>query len=162
MRSNDPLDVISLACPEQLYCTIIHPKIEIATKNTRKMLKKDVPLVKAISQWGNVGALVAGLYKNDLALIGRAMEDVIIEPARSFLIPGFEKMKQAAMNSGALGFSISGAGPSVFTLSTSREKASDIGNQTGRVLQEMGLDYDIIVSGINKKGSHIVEAVTGE
>lgn len=157
VRSNDPLDVIPLEYPENLYCTVIHPKIEIATKNTRLILRKEVPLSKAVAQWGNVGALVAGLYKNDTALIGRSMQDGIVEPTRSFLIPGFEKMKSAALESGALGFSISGAGPSVFTLSSTEGIAGKVGADAGEVLANLGLDYDVIVSGINKKGSYIVE-----
>lgn len=159
VRSNDPLDVIPLECPPGLYCTIIHPKIEIATKNTRLILRKEVPLAKAVAQWGNVGALVAGLYKNDLELIGRAMQDGIVEPTRSFLIPGFDRMKTVAFDKGALGFSISGAGPSVFTLSKTIDIAMNIGTGAGKVLDDLGLDYDVIVSEINRKGSCILEEV---
>lgn len=159
VRSNDPLDVIPLECPPGLYCTIIHPKIEIATKNTRLILRKEVPLAKAVAQWGNVGALVAGLYKNDHELIGRAMKDGIVEPTRSFLIPGFDKMKSVAFDNGALGFSISGAGPSVFTLSNTIDIAMNIGTGAGKVLDDLGLDYDVIVSEINRKGSYILEEI---
>lgn len=157
VRSNDPLDVIALECPKELYCTIIHPRIEIATKNTRQLLRKEVPLSRAIAQWGNVGALVAGLYKDDPELIGRSMQDGIVEPTRAFLIPGFDRMKQVAMENGALGFSISGAGPSVFTLSRSAGQASGIGEAVGAVLEKLGLEYNIIVSEINRQGSHILE-----
>jgi len=157
VRSNDPLDVIPLESPKELYCTVIHPKIEIATKNTRLILRKEVPLAKAIAQWGNVGALVAGLYKNDPELIGRAMQDAIVEPTRSFLIPGFDQMKDAAIGSGALGFSISGAGPSVFTLSRSREIAEAVGKASGKVLEGLGLEYDVMISEINRTGSSILE-----
>jgi homoserine kinase len=155
VRSNDPLDVIPLPCPDNLYCTIVHPKIEIATKETRQILRKEVPLAKAVVQWGNVGALVAGLYSNDLPLIGRAMQDVIIEPTRSFLIPGFSRMKESALEQGALGFSISGAGPSVFTLSETVEIAKNVGEKAGKVLDTLGLEYDVIVSEINRKGAFI-------
>lgn len=159
VRSNDPLDVIPLDCPAGLYCTVIHPKIEIATKNTRLILRKEVPLAKAVAQWGNVGALVAGLYKNDHDLIGRSMQDGIIEPTRSFLIPGFDKMKSEAFKEGALGFSISGAGPSVFTLSSSIDIARNIGTSAGKVLDDLRLDYNVIVSEINRIGSYILEEV---
>lgn len=155
VRSNQPLDIIPLPVPDSLFCTIIHPKIEIATRETRQILRKEVPLAKAVAQWGNVGALVAGLFRNDLELIGRSMEDVIVEPTRSFLIPGFKKMRETAIESGALGFSISGAGPSVFTLSGSAETAKKVGKNAGEILDEIGLDYDVIVSGINKKGAYI-------
>ncbi|MEX0769813.1 MAG: homoserine kinase [Balneolaceae bacterium] len=157
VRSNDPLDVISLETPEGLFCTIIHPKIEIPTKNTRLILRKQVPLAKAVSQWGNVGALVAGLYRKDFELIGRSLNDAIVEPTRSFLIPGFEEMKQASLDAGALGFSISGAGPSVFALSSSSETAHGIGRETGRVLDRLELDYDVYISEVNRKGSAIMD-----
>lgn len=157
VRSNDPLDVISLDTPDQLYCTIIHPKIEIPTKNTRLILRKEVPLSKAIAQWGNVGALVAGLYRKDFDLIGRSLNDGIVEPTRSFLIPGFDEMKQASIDSGALGFSISGAGPSVFALSNSSAAADRIGVNAGAVLEKLGLEYDVYVSEVNKEGSAILE-----
>ncbi|MEX0995398.1 MAG: homoserine kinase [Balneolaceae bacterium] len=157
VRSNDPLDVISLETPEGLFCTIIHPKIEIPTKNTRLILRKEVPLSKAVSQWGNVGALVAGLYRKDFDLIGRSLSDAIIEPTRSFLIPGFEEMKQASLQAGALGFSISGAGPSVFALSTSGETARRIGEETGKVLDHLELEYDVYISEVNRMGSKIME-----
>jgi|SRR5690625_733929 len=157
VRSNQPLDVIPLNTPDSLFCTVIHPQIEIATKKTRLILRKEVPLSKAVSQWGNVGALVAGLFLNDHDLIGRAMEDRIIEPTRSFLIPGYEKMKQAALEAGALGFSISGAGPSVFTLGSSRETAIEVGDAAGQVLERLNLDYDIIVSEVNRRGAYILE-----
>lgn len=156
VRSNDPLDVIPLDSPKELFCTVIHPKIEIATKNTRLILRKEVSLARAVAQWGNVGALVAGLYKNDLDLIGRSMEDGIVEPSRSFLIPGFDQMKVAAKSSGALGFSISGAGPSVFTLSRSEAIAKGVGEAVGKVLAGLGLEYDVTVSEINRKGSYIL------
>jgi len=155
VRSNDPLDVISLPFPKDLYCTIIHPRIEIATKQTRQILRKQVPLSKAVEQWGNVGAMVAGLFKNDIDLIGRSMQDVIVEPTRSFLIPGFQKMKEAVLDHGAVGFSISGAGPSVFALSKSEEIARKVGSGAGEVLEELDLDYDVIISAINEKGAFI-------
>lgn len=157
VRSNDPLDVIELQTELDLHCTLVHPKIEIPTKNTRMILRKEVPLAKAIAQWGNVGALIAGLYKNDADLIGRSLQDGIIEPTRSFLIPGFDRMKQAAMDAGALGFGISGAGPSVFTLNRDPETGSRVGKAVGKVLEQLGLEYDVIESPINQEGASIVE-----
>ncbi|MGL5919680.1 MAG: homoserine kinase, partial [Bacteroidales bacterium] len=93
IRSTDPLDIIPLSAPE-LYVTIVHPQIEVKTENARKILRHNVDLKAAIKQWGNVAGLVAGLLKEDYALIGRSLEDVIIEPVRSILIPGFDDIKQ--------------------------------------------------------------------
>ena len=157
VKEHQPPDIISLHTPEKLHCTIIHPEIEIQTKNSRKILKKQVLLEKAVTQWGNLGALVAGLYTEDYELIGRSLKDVIIEPMRSLLIPGFDEMKQAAQQSGALGCSISGSGPSLFALSTSEDDANKIADAMGQVLDNIGLDYNRYISGINTVGATIVE-----
>lgn len=152
VKTHQPPDVIELPTPKNLHCTIIHPHIEIQTKNSRLILKKQVSLEKAVTQWGNVGALVAGLYTGDYDLISRSIHDEIIEPVRSVLIPGFKDMKQAAMDSGALGCSISGSGPSLFALSRSKEEAITIGGKMGEALQAVDLSYDVYVSKINTDG----------
>jgi homoserine kinase len=157
VKTHQPPDVIQLPTPKELHCTIIHPKIEIQTKHSRQILKKEVPLQKAVTQWANMGALVAGLYTNDYDLISRSLHDVIIEPMRAVLIPGFIEMKQAALDSGALGCSISGSGPSLFALSRSEKEAVKIGESMGKVLATIGLDYDLHISGINTEGASIVK-----
>lgn len=157
VRNHQPPDVLSLPTPEKLFCTIIHPEIEIQTKNSRLILKKDVSLSKAVTQWANVGGLVAGLFTNDYALIGRSMHDELIEPVRSVLIPGFDDIKQAALDTGALGCSISGSGPSMFALSTSPETGKHIGESMGEVLKGLGLTYQIHLSKINTRGAAVLE-----
>jgi len=157
VRRNDPPDVIPLKTPAKLFCTIIHPHIEIKTKDTRMILRKDVTLAKAVRQWGNVGAMVAGLMSGDYNLIGRSMDDEIIEPIRSVLIPGYDEMKAAALEAGALGFSISGAGPSVFALSASENTAEKIGKKAQHILTEMHLESDVYLSGINANGCVEIE-----
>jgi len=119
------------------------------------ILKKEILLEKAVTQWANVGALVAGLYKNDYSLIARSLHDEIIEPVRSVLIPGFSEMKSAAMQGGALGCSISGSGPSVFALSKSKKEAQFIGEKMGDSLKSLGLDFDIYISKINTEGAKV-------
>ncbi len=155
VRSSNPLDVVSLHVPENLHCTVVHPKIEIRTEDTRNILRKQVALKKAVVQWGNVGALVAGLMKEDYDLIGRALHDEIIEPIRSVLIPGYDNVKKAAMQQGALGCSISGSGPSVFALSSSPEKAQKIGQVMKKAFDSVGLESTSYISGINRKGTII-------
>lgn len=157
VRSNNPLDVIKLDTPEQLHCTVIHPKIEIRTEDTRMILQKQVPLTKAVTQWGNLGALVAGLLKEDYDLIGRAMHDEIVEPIRSVLIPGYDQTKQAAIDAGALGCCISGSGPSIFALSTSKKQAQTIGRAMEQSVQAIGLESDCYISKINARGAYILE-----
>ncbi|MBO9573956.1 MAG: homoserine kinase, partial [Chitinophagaceae bacterium] len=117
IRSIHPLDIIKLSFPE-LYVTVVHPQIEVKTSDARQILRKQVLLKDAIKQWGNIAGLVAGFMQKDYELIGRSLEDVIIEPVRSILIPGFNEVKQKCKEAGALGGGISGSGPSVFMLST--------------------------------------------
>ncbi|MDA9233165.1 homoserine kinase [Flavobacteriaceae bacterium] len=152
VRSTDPLDVVSLPSPRELYATVIHPQIEIKTADSRRILKSSLSLKDAITQWGNVGGLVAGLYREDYELIGRSLQDVVIEPVRSILIPGFDEIKAAALNAGALGCGISGSGPSVFALSKGADKAYEVAQQLKEVYTPMGIPFDIHISNINEKG----------
>lgn len=157
VRSNHPLEVIDLPTPDDLFSTIIHPKIEIRTEDTRKILRKKVSLSDAVEQWGNVGALVAALFKEDYELIGRSLHDSIVEPIRSVLIPGYPLVKESAIKAGALGCSISGSGPSIFALSRGSETANKVGKMMGEAVHEIGLPYDLFISPINKNGSIILD-----
>ncbi|MDA1144513.1 MAG: homoserine kinase [Bacteroidetes bacterium] len=156
VRSTDPLDVVLLPSPRELYATVIHPQIEIKTADSRRILKSSISLKDAITQWGNVGGLVAGLYREDYELIGRSLQDVVIEPVRSILIPGFDEIKAAALNAGALGCGISGSGPSVFALSKGADKAHEVAQQLKEVYTPMGIPFDIHISKINEKGVYPV------
>lgn len=157
IRSYDPLDVIKIPTPQGMYATIIHPQIEVQTKDARDILRKQIPIKAAITQWGNVGGLVAGLMMNDYALIGRSLQDVIIEPIRSILIPGFAQVKQAAMDAGALGGSISGSGPSMFTLSTDYETARRVGEAMEAEFKKIGIGNEVYVSKINENGPVVLD-----
>ena len=157
IRSYKPLDVIKLPVPEGLSCVVAHPHTEVNTGDARKILKKEVSLSKAISQWGNLAALVAALYENDLSLLGRSLMDVIVEPVRSLLIPGFNRVKAAALETGALGCSISGSGPSVFALCANMNSAQKVGSAMEESFKEAGLECDLYVSMVNQKGPLILE-----
>ncbi|GAA4271669.1 homoserine kinase [Aquimarina gracilis] len=156
VRSYDPLDVIKLNTPKDLMITVIHPQIEVKTSDSRSVIKNNVSLKKAIRQWGNVGGLIAGLYTEDYKLIGRSLEDVIIEPLRSILIPEFESVKQAAIAKGALGCGISGSGPSIFALSKGEETANNVADAIRSVYNQTGLDFEIHVSKINNQGIKLI------
>ncbi|MCK7529821.1 MAG: homoserine kinase [Marinilabiliales bacterium] len=110
VRSYEPLDIVQLNVPRELYCVIIHPEMEIKTSVSRGLLDTHLPLATAVRQWGNVGGLVAGLYREDYELISRSLEDFVAEPKRAGLIPGFDELKRSALRSGALGAGISGSG----------------------------------------------------
>jgi len=157
VRSYSPLDVISIPTPNELYVTVIHPQIEVKTADAREILKTTVPLKDAIKQWGNVGGLISGLYTEDYNLIGRSLEDFIIEPIRSILIPAFDSVKQQSLNAGALGCGISGSGPSIFALSKGEETAKKVAKVMKSVYDKVGIEYDIHVSKINKQGIKILE-----
>lgn len=157
IRSYDPLDVIKIDTPKTLHATIIHPDIEVDTKDARNILKKNIPIKSAIRQWGNVGGLIAGLTMGKFDLISRSMEDVIIEPIRSMLIPGFDSVKSAAMDQGALGCGISGSGPSIFALSTTLQQAENIGRSMRNQFETIGISSQTFVSKINNRGPIILE-----
>jgi homoserine kinase len=157
IRSYTPLDVFSIPFPSDLYCTLVHPDIEINTKDARYILRDEVSLKNTISQMGNVAGLVAGLMKEDYDLISRSMVDVIIEPVRSILIPDFNLVKQAALDYGALGCSISGSGPSMFALSRGVDNASKVGLAMKHTFANAGIESSTHVSLINKGGPVVLE-----
>ena len=156
VRSSNPLDIIKIESPSELYATVVHPQIELKTSDARSVLKQTVSLKSAITQWGNVGGLIAGLYTKDYDLIGRSLHDEIVEPLRSVLIPGFDLIKQTALENGALGSGISGSGPSIFALSKGKESADKIAKAMSTVYDDMNLPYEIHVSKVNDEGMKIL------
>ncbi len=157
VRSTDPLEVIKIAPPSEMYATVIHPQIEVKTSDAREILKNTIPLKTAIAQWGNLGALISGLYTEDYELIGRSLEDKIVEPIRSILIPAFDAVKEVSIEAGALGAGISGSGPSIFALSKGIETAQKVGEAMKNVYQKVGIDYDVHISKINNEGIKIMD-----
>lgn len=155
VRSIYPLDIIPITSPD-LHVTVVHPQIEVRTSDARQILRKQVLLKDAIKQWGNIAGLVAGFLKNDFDLIGRSLEDVIIEPIRSILIPGFDEVKTKCKEAGALGGGISGSGPSVFMLSRDKATAKAVEAVMKEVYERIGIPFNIYVTTINKKGVEIV------
>lgn len=156
VRSYEPLDIISLPTPKNLHAAIVYPEVEVPTKDARQMIRNKLKLEDAISQWGNVAGLVSGLFMNDLDLLGRSMNDVIFEPVRSILIPGFEEMKAIAMENGAIGFGISGSGPAVFALTKEEETANKIAKLQGEFLKTHKIKSQIYVSPVNPTGPKIL------
>jgi homoserine kinase len=157
IRSYAPLDIFSIPVPKDLYCTLVHPDIEINTKDARYILRDEVSLKNTISQMGNVAGLVAGLMKEDYDLISRSMVDVIIEPVRSILIPEFNFVKQAALDNGALGCSISGSGPSMFALSRGVDNARKVGEVMKQTFLNAGIESSSHVSLINQGGPVVLD-----
>ena len=156
VRSIFPLEIIALPSPT-LHVTIVHPQIEVRTSDARSILRQQVLLKDAIKQWGNIAGLVAGLMKSDYDLIGRSLEDVIIEPVRSILIPGFDALKLACKQAGALGGGISGSGPSIFMLSKTKEIAIAVEKEMKQLYDGIGLPHHTYVTSINQTGVEIIE-----
>jgi len=152
----NPVDVIKLPCPTELKAIILHPKIELKTIHAREILKKNVSLKKAVVQWGNLAAFISALYTENFDLMSRSLIDEIVEPMRSLLIPEFEKVKKAALEARALGFGISGSGPSVYALAKGIKDANGIADAMRSNIKQVGIDFEIHISTINNQGIKII------
>jgi homoserine kinase len=137
---------------------VLHPRLEVVTGAARGLLGEPVPLRDAVRQWGNLGGLVSGLFLGDLALIARSLDDAIAEPKRAALVPGFYTVKQAALDAGALGCSLSGSGPSLFALCASLEGATRAGDamRVAFAAGSGGVDADVWISPVGRQGARIV------
>ena len=157
IRSIFPLDIIPLSAPP-MFVTVVHPQIEVKTSDAREILRKEVLLKDAIKQWGNIAGLVTGFMQNDYGLISRSLEDVIIEPVRSILIPGFDEVKKKCVEAGALGGGIAGSGPSIFMLSKEENIAKEVEVIMKDIYDSIGLAYHTYVTTINNNGITIVSS----
>lgn len=156
VRSYQPLDVVRIPVPSELVCTLVHPQLEVPTRDARNILKREIPLSDAIVQWGNVGGLIAGLCQSDYGLVSRSLQDVVAEPLRAMLIPGFEQVRAAALQAGALGMGISGSGPSLFALSRGEETAQQVGIRMQQAFGALGIESELFVSRINDQGVQVI------
>jgi homoserine kinase len=157
IRSYEPLDIISLPFPEDMHAAIVYPEVDVPTKDARQMIRSKVLLKDAVTQWGNVAGLVSGLFMKDYDLIGRSMTDVLVEPTRAILIPDFYVLRQLALNEGAIGFGISGSGPSVFALTKDADTANSITEKLQSHLKGLAINSLSFVSEVNKKGPVILD-----
>jgi len=157
IRQNHPLDIIPIPTPKELICVLVHPHVEVKTKDARSVLKSTISLKDGITQWANTAGLVAGMMKNDYELIGRSLVDVVAEPLRSDLIPGFAAVKRSAMQNGALGCGISGSGPTIFCLCQGQSNAYRAGHAIQAEFNGMKLKSEIYISEVNRNGAYIIE-----
>ena len=156
IRGYEPLDIINLPVPEDLVAGIVFPQVDVPTRDARQLIKEKVYLKDAVSQWGNIAGLVAGLYRKDYELISRSMHDVLIEPTRAILIPEFYEMKRIAMDSGVLSFGISGSGPSVVAISKGFDSAQNAVNRIQEHLTANGIESLQFVSPVNAEGPKVL------
>lgn len=155
IRDTASLDIIPIKTPP-LFISIVHPQIEIKTSYAREILPKEIPLKSAVIQWANVAGLIAGFINCDYNLISRSLEDIIIEPVRSKLIPGFDEVKSKCKEAGALGGGISGSGPSLFMLSEKESTAKEVEAVMKKVFDKLGIEYKTYVTTIGE-GVKVIE-----
>jgi homoserine kinase len=156
IRSYEPLDVVRLPHPPGLWCAIVFPDVDVPTREARQIIRKNIQMKDAVTQWGNIAGLVSGLFMQDLDLIGRSMQDILVEPVRSMLIPDFYKMREMAMELGAISFGISGSGPSVFAFARDEQTAHNITQKLQQHLTKISIGSNTYVSTINDKGPKIL------
>ena len=154
-RDNATYDVHRLHAPRGLFLAVVHPHMEVLTKAARAILKPEVGLQQHVRQSANIGGFIVGLFNADIPLIGRCLRDEIIEPQRASLIPGFYDVQEAAMTAGALGCSISGAGPSIFALCANSLIAENAGAAMQQAFAKHKIQSDLYLSGINQEGAII-------
>lgn len=157
IRGYSPLDIIRIESPNDLFVTVVHPQIELKTSEMRAVLTPEISLKSAITQWGNLGGLISGLYTNDYDLISRSLHDEIVEPLRSKFIPNFDIVKRKAIENGALGVGISGSGPSIFTLNKGLEDAQKVASVIETIFSKTEIPFEIHISKINPNGIRIIE-----
>ena len=156
-RSAQPPDIVPLPVPDGLSCALLHPHLEVQTGAARALLGDTISLRDGVRQWANMGALVAGLFRGDLELIGRALEDHVAEPRRAQLVPGFADVQRAARDAGALGCSLSGSGPSIFAICATRALAESAGVAMHTAFTSVtNVSADLWVSAVATPGARLV------
>jgi homoserine kinase len=158
-RSVQPADVVPLPVPDGLACALLHPHLSVHTGTARALLGDTVALPVAVRQWANLGALVAALFTSDRRLLSRSLVDLVAEPKRAVLVPGFYDIKAAAVQAGALGCSLSGSGPSMFALASSIDDARAAGQAMQHAFaQHSGVGSEVFVSLVGRAGARVVTA----
>jgi homoserine kinase len=155
IRSLSPIDLVSLPVPNALRIVLAYPAQQLRTAEARIVLPELVSREIAVHQMAQVGAIAAALAAGDLALLGRAIDDRIAEPRRVELLPGFAEAKQAAMDAGALGCSISGAGPTAFALTSSDEIAARVASAMRAGYARRGVRADLRVARVDVRGTQV-------
>jgi len=156
IRSYNPLDIFNIPYPEELRVLIIHPELEVKTSVAKSILRHQITMQQAISQWGNASGLVAGLITKDFDLIQRSLEDVVVEPVRSMLIPYYQEVKDLCLDNGAIGFNISGSGPSMFAFLKEESLLYKLEKQVAEFYELNKLKVDIYQSKINPEGAKVL------
>lgn len=156
VRSHDPLDIVALPIPPGLYAVVVHPACTVETAAARRVLPDTISLHDAVRQWAQVGALVAALHQRDFPLLGRALEDRLIEPHRSQFIPGYATVKKAALNAGAIGCAIAGSGPSMFAFATDPPTAQRCGTAMQQAFAAVKVQSALWIGPMSAQGARVI------
>jgi homoserine kinase len=156
IRSYDPIDIKHIPCPNDLWCAVVHPHLEIRTAESRKLIPKTIPLETALQQCGNLAGLVAGLSSGDYSLISRSVTDLFAEPYRTGQLPEYAALRQAALEAGSVGTGLSGSGPSVFSLCRGEEMATSVGEVMLNHFTERRIRARSYVSRISQAGCKLI------
>ncbi len=157
VRRAMPPDIVRLPVPAGLTAVVVHPDLEIETAKARALLGTTVALADAVKQWANLGALIHSLHTGDFALMSRSLEDTIAEPRRAPLVPGLAAIKEAAVNAGALGSSLSGSGPSLFALCASTAIAERVARAMAAAVRDhIGGEPQTYVAQVAERGARVI------
>ncbi|MCH2032601.1 MAG: homoserine kinase [Tenacibaculum sp.] len=157
VQQYEPLSIVKIPVPKELMLVAIHPQVKVRTKDARDVLPENIPLTDAVTQWANVGGLISGLYSANYDIIANSLKDIIVEPARKHLIPHFDKVKNAAIEAGALSAGISGSGPTIFALCKGEENAKNVFRAIEESYKDKNIDFTMVYSKINTQGVKILE-----
>lgn len=149
--------LVAIPVPEGLTATAVHPDYQVNTRDARQCLAEPFDLATVVAQSSNLAQVLAGCHQSDIDLIRSGLGDVMVEPRRAALIPGFAEVKRAALEHGALGASISGAGPTVFGWFADRAEAESAGRAMVEAFTGAGLVAEAFVSPVAAPGARVVE-----
>lgn len=159
-REVDPPDVVSIPVPSRIRCVLVRPDRTVPTRQARAALSKSVRLSDCTQQAAHLGSFVAGCHQNDLGLVGRSLRDLIVEPQRAQLVPGFDDVQAAALEKEALGCSLSGAGPTMFAWSVGASDADAIRNAMVNAFARRGVETEAWIASIPAQGARLVSNAT--
>jgi len=153
--SLDPLRIVRIPTPPELHCVLVHPHIKVETRHARSILKPTLLLQEHVHQSAHLAAFISACHSGDLSVLSASMIDLLIEPQRAELIPGFYEAKSAAIAQGALGFSISGSGPSVFAWAASKNASERVRSAITRVFDGLHIGADSWVAPVHCGGARV-------
>ncbi len=156
-REMDPPDVVPIPVPSDIRCVLVHPDRVLPTREARACLPDTIPLSESVRQTAHLGAFVAGCYRDDLELIGRSLRDLIVEPHRAALVPGFADVQAAALARGALGCSLSGAGPTLFAWCEGPSDAERVRDAMSEAFAQHDVPTESWISPIPSEGARVVD-----